>query len=353
MNAARRSIKRRDWPRGLREPRPGYFAWEHPDGRILPIGRVPLAVAKSEATAANLYIAEHRTTLVDRLAGASQTVADLLDKMPEPANRNTRKSTKTLDSKIRAKLGDIHCAALRVRDVAELLEEVKEAGKARTAEALRSRLLAVCRKGQALGWMESNPAEITDRPKVAVKRGRLTLEQFRAILEHATKAAGWLPRAMLLGLLTGADRSTLVGLRRADVADGWLTITRPKTGARVAIPTSIRLEVVGMSLAEVLAQRTGVVSPWLIHHVTPYGNAPAGSPVFADTVSKAFTRAREMAGIPDEAAPTFHELRSLAKRLYREQGGVDTKALLGHKTERMSDLYANPRGVEPIRVKVG
>jgi hypothetical protein len=45
--------------------------------------------------------------------------------------------------------------------------------------------------------------------------------------------------------------------------------------------------------------------------------------------------------------------RSLAKRLYKEQGNVDTKALLGHLTERMSELYADPRGAEAIRVKLG
>lgn len=25
----------RDWPRGLREPRPGYYAWMHPDGDLI------------------------------------------------------------------------------------------------------------------------------------------------------------------------------------------------------------------------------------------------------------------------------------------------------------------------------
>lgn len=29
------------------------------------------------------------------------------------------------------------------------------------------------------------------------------------------------------------------------------------------------------------------------------------------------------------------------------------KALLGHLTEQMSDLYGNPRGAEAIRVKLG
>ena len=48
--------------------------------------------------------------------------------------------------------------------------------------------------------------------------------------------------------------------------------------------------------------------------------------------------------LPDgKGAPTFHEIRSLSKRLYDEQGNVDTKALLGHRTEKMGALYADPR----------
>jgi integrase len=89
-----------------------------------------------------------------------------------------------------------------------------------------------------------------------------------------------------------------------------------------------------------------------------WGNAPAGSRVHPDRISHAFTEARRLAGIPDvspdgKGAPTFHEIRSLAKRLYDKQGGVDTKALLGHSTDKMGALYGDPRGVEPIRVSVG
>lgn len=47
------------------------------------------------------------------------------------------------------------------------------------------------------------------------------------------------------------------------------------------------------------------------------------------------------------------KIRSLAKRLYEQQGNVDTKALLGHATQRMADMYADPRGIEAIKVRVG
>jgi integrase len=351
MSPARRSIKRRDWPRGLREPRPGYFAWQHPDGSVMGIGRVPLAVAKAQANAANLHVAEHQPTLVARMMGAGRTVGDLLDRMPAADKPNTAKSQRSQDKAIRAELGAVECSALTVSQVADMLEAVLAEGKARSAEALRSRLMAVCRKGQALGWMDGNPAEITERPKVTVQRGRLTLETFRAIYAQADDE--WLQHAMMLALVTGADRATVAGLQRSNVADGWLTYRRGKTGALIAVPLALRLDAVGVSLAELVSRRTPVVSRYLVHHVNPWGNAPAGSKVHPDRISHAFTEARKAAGIPDEGAPTFHELRSLAKRLYTEQGNVDTKALLGHATERMSEMYADPRGVEAIRVRVG
>ena len=356
MNAARRSIKRRDWPRGLREPRPGYYAWQAPDGTVMAIGRKPLVIAKAEANAANLFVAQHQPSLVDRLAGADRTVAQLLAEMPQADNKNTAKSMRSLDKIIRAAMGSRAVATLTVLDCATLIEAQVEAGKARTAEALRSRLMAVLRKGQSKGWIDGNPAEITERPAVSVQRGRLTLDTFKAIYAVAGQVTEWLPHAMMLALVSGQDRSTVAAMERSHVADNMLTVWRTKTRATaqpVAIPLALRLDAVGVSLADLVSRRTGVVSRYLLHHVSPWGNAPAGSAVFPDGISKAFTRARELAGIPDEAAPTFHEIRSLSKRLYDAQGNVDTKALLGHATERMGELYADPRGVEAVRVRVG
>lgn len=43
--------------------------------------------------------------------------------------------------------------------------------------------------------------------------------------------------------------------------------------------------------------------------------------------------------------PTLHECRSLSEWLYRQQG-VDTKVLLGHKHQRMTDEYNNARGLD-------
>lgn len=361
LNAARRNHKRRDFPRGLYEPRPGYFVWRAPDGKTHVIGRVPYAHARAEAIAANAYVAEQKPSLVERLQGGGHTMADLLAEMRPAQAANTAKTWKALDKHIAAAMGTVACSRLTVADCAKPIEALAAAGKARQAEALRSRLIAVCKRGQSLGWMHANPAEATERPQVVVKRGRLTLEMFQAIHARAGEVAEWLPRAMMLALVTGQDRSTIVEMQFGHVADGYLTTWRSKTKGTnqpVAIPTTLRLEAVGVTLADLLRRDTGVVTRYIVHHVSPWGNAPAGSKVHPDRVSHAFTEARVLAGIPDvgpdgKLAPTFHELRSLSKRLYDEQGDVDTRALLGHATARMGALYANPRGVEPIKVRVG
>jgi integrase len=236
---------------------------------------------------------------------------------------------------------------------ADLVEGVEKEGKHRTAQALRSRLMALCDRGQQIGAMTFNPADPTRKPQVTVQRQRLTLEQFQAIYAEAPKVAEWLQQAMMTSLVTGADRATIASTPRGCVKDGHMMIKRVKTGAVIAIPLHLRLDVVGVSVQDVATVRTGVLSPFLLHHVKVWGNAPTGSAIHPDRISHAFTDARKLAGIPDDRAPTFHEIRSLCKRLYKAQGGVDTKDLLGHRDEKTAAIYADPRGAEPIMVKVG
>lgn len=45
--------------------------------------------------------------------------------------------------------------------------------------------------------------------------------------------------------------------------------------------------------------------------------------------------------------PTFHEIRSLAGRLYEKEKGKEfARNLLGHKSEKMTDKYLDARGKE-------
>nr|WP_167760114.1 phage integrase Arm DNA-binding domain-containing protein [Paraburkholderia pallida] len=356
--AARPRIRRRaNWPENLHEPRPGYFVWRNPiTKKTIALGNVPLEQAIFEVLEANAKAKEVVVTkrLVERMDAHSETITVLLKRMPAGEKVNTIRSRKYLDKAISDAIGHIHCDALTTKHVADMLTAIEERGAMRWALQVRSRVRAVCRKGMALGWMEKNPAEPTERPQVKVKRQRLSLEAFRAILAKAPEVALWLPNAMLLALVSGQDRATIGRWERSFSNSGVSVLTRVKTGVRIAIPNELRMDAIGMSLADVIARckSTGVVSKYLIHHIRGNPAAPKGRPIKLKTISEKFTEARRLAGIPDGNAPTFHEIRSLSKRLYLEQGGVDTKALLGHMTDATADLYANTRGMEPINVKI-
>jgi len=371
MSPARRSARRRDWPRGLYEPRLGYFVWRHPDtGESHVLGRIPIAYAKNEAMRANKHVAD--TTMPDlvaMLSGARNSMAELVANMPAAEKRSTANTFRALDKIItdgalldgeRVKgLGQIACADLTVMHCADLLDVMVQAGNGHQAQAVRVRLVAVCTRGMHKGWMTGNPAEVTAKPVATVSRARLTLEAFLAIRE-ASAEWPWLARAMNLALVTGQDRSTVAAAQRKHVAAGRLICHRSKTADKappLAIPLAIRLDVLGLSLDDILRERTGIVSPYIVHHTLAQGRAKPGDAVGVNLITRAFSEARRLAGLPDldadgKAAPTFHEIRSLCKRLYDKQGDVDTKALLGHTTEAMSALYKKTRDMTPVEVAV-
>lgn len=359
MNAARRSAKRRGWPVNLYEPRPGYFSWRHPKTKqSFALGYVPLAHAINEAMLANRLVQdEPLPSLVAMIQGETKTVAELIAKMPPPPKASSARTSRALDKRILAAMGQRECADVSVQHCAELIDGIAAEGKKTHAAAVRARLRSLFRFAATIGWMKHDPASVTKKPRVVVKRGRLSLEQFLLIREHATE---FLPRAMNLALVTGQDRSTIVAMQRSDVKDGHLICQRSKTehkNAPIAIPVALRLDVLGLSLDDLLRERSKLISPHLVHHTVGNGAAAPGDPVHVDTISEAFTAARRAAGIPDvdaagKTAPTFHELRSLAKRLYLKQGNVDTKQLLGHATDEMGELYENPRDMVPVPVDV-
>lgn len=342
----------------MHEPRAGYYTWRDPrDGKTHILGRMPLAQAMHEAGQANLVVANSKATsmLSDRLMVVSHSIDDLIAKMStDDLKPNTIYARKTYDRVISERFGKRVCQSITTVEVSDLIEEIKKRGKMRWAQAIRKRMITIFTKGVALGWMDKNPALVTESVKVKVKRQRLTIEQFNLILAEAEKMSPWLPNAMLLALVSGQDRSTVAQWPRNSVQDGDAVVFRQKTSKWIAIPIALRMNAICLSLADVITRckSTGVVSKYLVHHTENRGSIKRGAPIQLSTISNQFLAARRAAGIPDENAPSFHELRSLCKRLYVDQGGVDTKALLGHSTDAIADLYQNNRGVAPIKVRV-
>lgn len=199
--------------------------------------------------------------------------------------------------------------------------------------------------GEALvyGWIDSNPAAAVRHMPARIQRKRLSLEDWKAIHTYAEQnLPPWVPRMMVLALVTGQRRGDLVKMRFADAHDGYLHIVQQKTGTKLRLPLALRLDAIDTSIGEAIEACRGYASgdEFLLRKST-------GKPLTLCSLSARFEVAREGAlGIyTGEGAPaSLHECRSLSERLYRPKG-IPTKDLLGHRHQQMTDVYNDDRGL--------
>lgn len=202
----------------------------------------------------------------------------------------------------------------------------------------------------AYGWIDKNPMSMLKPPKVKVSRKRLSLEDFKAMVEWSrSNSPPWVSRMLLLAVLTGQRRGDLHKMSFADVWDDVLHVEQEKTGAKIGIPVKLKLDCLGISIEEIIedCKKYSTLSNNLIRKNN-------GNPLSLASMSYRFEQVREGA-LPEKEwdgfPPSLHECRSLSERLYREQG-IDTMRLLGHSRQSMTDLYNNDRGLTKGQWKV-
>jgi hypothetical protein len=336
------------------------------------IGRVPLGDAKAQASEANIAVQglQNKPRLVDRLLGnPDTTLGAWLDKFDEKlkerklavqTQRQYKSQMKLARTELSASL-DLPIDRVTTKMIAEAIDRVR-ATRPTTAKALRGLLLDCFDAAIAAGWLKTNPVTVTDVPEVEVNRARLTWPVFQRL--YASLPSCRLKNAIAVALVSGQARETVSEGLRAQVGmvqrpglppiECW-RIKRGKTGAMIAIPLDLRLNCFGMSLRDVFKQcrSTGVVSLYIVHNVR--GEGPVGRKMPRNAMSDEFTAAMEALNIDwkGKKPPTFHEIRSLSKRLYKAQGGVNTIDLLGHASEDMGALYEDSRGAEYKVVTLG
>lgn len=348
----------RSLPPGLRV-RAGYYSWRNPeDGVEHGIGR-DRRHAIMEAIRANAFIAAKRPSLVEKLSGAGRTWADwckVFEKViaDRDSAANTRKLRKSQLNRLRSLFPvDIPASQIDTAACSKAIDELVAQDKARTAQALRSLLIDCFDRMIAKGWRKDNPARVTDSVSVKVKRARLSFDVFMEL--YRTTSSVELKNAMALSILTAQGREECCHAQFKDVREGDLWIERTKTGARIRLPLELRLDCFGMSLEDVIKQcrSTGIVSHFLLHRTAKAKGARIGSHVHVDVLTRTFSS--ELAKLKldwgGKDAPTFHEIRSLAGRLHKEQGNVNPQELYGHKDPRTTAIYTDGRG-EWVRVGV-
>ncbi len=366
MNARRRTAARRGLPPNLYQKANGYFYFRNPiTKKDKGIGH-DKNEALREARAANAALEEkkgQRNTVADWVRGksvrtvkewAAEYEAEIIEKGEKKPNTLTM-----IKSALRAIVAS-DFAELDLKDVttehcATFIRTCEIERGPRMAQVIRTRLkdlfLAACERG----FINVNPVKETRVPKAKVKRDRLSIEQFLAI---RTVAEPWLVNAMNLAILTAQAREYISDGLFDDAHDGFLWIIRGKTEAKIRVQLDLRLDVVGLSIAELIRQcRDNAISKYLIHRSRSKGKAKAGSKYSLSTITKEFAKARKLAKITwreGRTPPSFHEIRSLSERLYHDQyGGQFTQKLLGHKSEKMTAVYHDVRGSEWINVTTG
>ena len=268
----------------------------------------------------------------------------------EPAD-NTVAGAKSLLKRIAAAdIAKMRMKHIETAHASRFLEDFARASGAGMGRNMRSKLADIFRWAETQGVIEvgKNPVTATFNPDYKVKRERLSLEQFWLI--HA-QASTWAKNAMMLALVTGQRCGDITNMKFADYSEGYLRVAQGKSGGetRLQIDGAIRLSKVGPSVAEVIANcRDLIVSRYLVHHTERVSTIKPGDKVRPATVSTAFQRARERAGIgvvEGRTPPSFHEIRSLSERLYKEEFGADfAQAILGHKSAQMTAKYDDLRG---------
>lgn len=357
MAPRQRNPTNRPLPPNGRE-RDGYYSWRHPVTKEeYGLGR-DRRDAMAQMIEMNMELNVTRPRLVDRVNGAEGRTwskwCDEFEKLiaERESRPNTVRTRKSQMVRLRRSF-DGPAAKVGTLEVSNVLKAMKAEGKHRSAQAFRSFLVDCFDRMIAQGWRTDNPARVTDKVKVKVNRSRLPFTTFMTLYE--TTSVRWLRNAMALALVAGKDRDAVRNAQFADFRDGGWWNERSKTSARVFLPLNLRLAVFGMSLEDVLKQcrATGIVSRYLIHQTERAKGATLGKPIHVDMITRKFSA--ELAKLKldwgDKEPPTFYEIRSLAARLYKDQGDINPQDLLSHKDPRSTAIYTDGRG-EWVRLKV-
>lgn len=349
-----------------------YWRYKHPvTGKFHSLG-TDEAEARAIATEANARLAEQRSRQVlaisDRIAaskGKAITTVTWLErywKIQEERlasgdiKENTYKQKAKPVALLKERAGMKLISSVDVRDIAQLVDEYIAAGQPRMAQVVRSVLIDVFKEAQHYGEVPPgyNPALATKQPRRKITRQRLSLEEWQKIFDIADANHRYMGNAMLLALVTGQRLGDISKMKFGDIWEDHLHVIQEKTGSKIAIPLSLRLNAINWSLRDVVARcRDYAVSPYLVHFFRTTSQAERGSQVKSNTLTMNFSKARDLAGIDwGRGSPaTFHEQRSLSERLYEAQG-VDTQKLLGHKSPNQTARYHDDRGKGWAKIKV-
>lgn len=343
MAARRRTVKTRDLPPNL-YVRKGYYSYRDPrTGNEYGLGR-DKRIAINQAAEANMMLMPQETSvrLIDRIEGKEQVIFDrLIDNFREEIlTRNLSNETLTRHNNrlrlISEYFSGLCVDKITVKTIYEFLEIKSKNGKFAIANQLRSLLSDIFKSAIATGLASDNPVAATRPFRHQVTRSRLTVDEYIAIRKCAD---GWFGACLDLAVVTGQREGDLTMMRWSDIHDGKLHIRQGKTRTLLRIDLNVGIDSLGLTLSTTLDElkRMNGSTDFVLGGKTP------------KTIASYFRKTREQANIDwkDKSPAPFHEVRSVAGRLYTQERGKEfAQNILGHKSMVMTEKYIDGRGKE-------
>ncbi len=245
---------------------------------------------------------------------------------------------RTQTKKLRAAMGPMPVADVTVLDLAGLMERQS----ARTSNQLRQVAVDVFKVAVSRGLRHDNPAEATLKRKEKKARLRLNKEQYDAVYALSEP---WMQNAMDLALVTLQRREDVAYMKFENVKGGRLFVIQGKTEKYDTGYLSIAI---GKSLDKIIKRcRDNLASPYLIHRrpdrkIKDRKGMDHWTQVTPDKITREFADARDRTGLfahlEPKKRPSFHEIRALGIKLYRDQK-IEPQQLAGHASEQMTNNY--------------
>lgn len=245
------------------------------------------------------------------------------------------------------KFGSRGIKDIETKDIVAIIDAYKAEGKLSMAHVLRATWKDIYKEAQYAGEVDSgyNPPEHVRNIRLKAQRQRITEHDIIAIMKTRTYMKNSNLRAAIkLAITTGLRISDIASLKFSDVKDGYLFVATQKSRGKtkLAFPLTLTNPFLNESLDAIIKEcrSSRIVTQYLIHGKN---GEKKGKKLNRIYLSELFRQAK-MRCEPQvsESTFSFHELRSFAERTYRSEG-YDTKTLLGHKSQEMTDRYNDDR----------
>lgn len=344
-----------------------YFTYKHPiTGKFIGLG-CDRDKAFEAARQVNLMISEQRLEQLNFIIQNNQKAVKVVgisakswvekyqsiqkDRVSTgELTKSTLKNKVYLSQIFSDRFGSVGIKEITTKDIVDVIDEYKAQGKSSMAANLKSLWIDLYKEAQYAGEVEPgfNPAIHTRNIKLNPKRQRVSESDLLEIMSTSLyQSKHYLRAAMKLAITTGLRRGDISELKFSDVKDDHLFVSLNKSGGktRLAFPLTLTNPFLKESLGDIIKEcrSSRIVSKYLVHSSENAGRAKRGDQISLSTISKSFMSAkRECSQAVADSSFSFHELRSFAERTYRE-AGYDTKLILGHKHQSMTDKYNDDR----------